>query len=82
MRITFSVDRDLLRRARERAAALGVPLNDLLRKHIEEVAERDGGEPGSVGDSIHLSGKGNSRSTKFNLDEIYKEWLRGPRHTS
>ena len=41
MRITFSVDRDVLERARRRAAAMGAPLNQLLRAHLEKLAGDD-----------------------------------------
>jgi hypothetical protein len=39
MRITFSADEQLIRRAREHAKAMGTALNQLLREFIERLAE-------------------------------------------
>jgi hypothetical protein len=38
--ITFSADEDLIRRARERAAAEGTTLNEVFRRWLEGYAER------------------------------------------
>jgi hypothetical protein len=39
MRITFSADEQLIRRARERAKAMGTTLDQLLREFIERLVE-------------------------------------------
>jgi hypothetical protein len=41
MRITFSADEQLIRRARERAKSMGTTLNQLLREFIERLADGD-----------------------------------------
>jgi hypothetical protein len=41
MRVTFSADEHLIRRARERAKAMGTTLNQLLREFIERLAAGD-----------------------------------------
>jgi hypothetical protein len=41
MRITFSADEQLIRRAGERAKAMGTTLNQLLREFIERLAACD-----------------------------------------
>jgi hypothetical protein len=38
--ITFSAEEDLIRRARERAAAAGTTLNDEFRRWLEKYVER------------------------------------------
>jgi hypothetical protein len=59
MRITFSVDRELLARARKRAAVMGTPLNQLLRDHLEMLANSDDVER-DMAELKRLSGKGDS----------------------
>jgi antitoxin component of RelBE/YafQ-DinJ toxin-antitoxin module len=41
MRITFSADEELIRRAREHAKALGTTLNQLIREFLERIAAGD-----------------------------------------
>jgi hypothetical protein len=59
MRITFSVDRELLMRARKQAAIMGTPLNQLLRDHLEMLANSDDIER-NMAELKRLSGKGDS----------------------
>lgn len=79
MRVTFSADEQVMRRARNRAIALGSTLNQLLREHVEALANEDAQIERDIAFFLRHSGRGNSKGWKWNRDEAYEERLRWPR---
>ena len=69
MNVTFSVDEQLLARARKKSEILGKSLNQLIRDYLQVLAGVDDPER-SIQEFKRLSGKGNSRGWRFNRDEI------------
>jgi hypothetical protein len=72
MELTLSIDDELVRRAAQRAEAMGSDINQLVREYIEGLA----GEADWERDATELArllreSKGNSGGWKFNRDEIY-----------
>jgi hypothetical protein len=83
MRITFSLDENLVRRACIRAAAMGTTLNQILRTHLESLAGVGKTEQGT-NEFVRLSGQGQSEDGwRFNRDECYEDriHLPGKHHT-
>lgn len=80
MRISFSANEQIVRRARGRARALGTTLTQLLREHVQAQADEHVQIERDIEEFLRLSGKGNSNGWKWNRDEIYEERLRWPRH--
>ena len=73
MNITLSVDDEVLRRARERAAVLGTSVNQLVRDYLDQLA----GKTDPVADAAEFTrlskiSAGNSRGWKFNREEIHE----------
>ena len=71
MNLTLSIDEQVVSRAREKAAALGKSLNQLVRDYLEQLAGRDDPER-SIEEFKRLSGTGNSRGWRFNRDELHE----------
>jgi hypothetical protein len=69
MKITLSIDENVVARARKRAEALGKSLNQLIRDYLETLADDD--PERSIEEFKQLSGRGNSRGWRFNRDEIH-----------
>ena len=72
MNITLSVDEQVVARAQQKADAMGgKSLNQLVRDYLLKVAGGDDPER-SIAEFFRLSGKGNSRSWRFNRDELHE----------
>ena len=69
MNVTLSLDKQLVARARKRAEALGKSLNQLIRDYLEKLAGDD--PERSIQEFKRLSGRGNSRSWRFNRGQIH-----------
>jgi hypothetical protein len=70
MNITLSIDEQVVKRARKKAAALGKSLKQLIREYLQRLAGGDDAER-SIEEFNHLSGRGHSRGWRFNRDEIH-----------
>lgn len=70
MNVTLSIDDHLVARARKRAEAMGKSLNQLIRDHLQSIADGDDPES-SIEELKKLSGQGHSRGWRFNRDEIH-----------
>lgn len=73
MNLTLSVDDEVLRRARERAEALGTSVNQLVRDYLDQLA----GKTDPAADAAEFArlsrlSHGNSRGWKFNREEIHE----------
>jgi hypothetical protein len=66
-----SVDEQIVSRARKRAMGLGKSLNEVIRDYLEKLAGADDPER-SIKEFEKLSGRGHSRSWKFNRDETHE----------
>ena len=71
--VTLSVDEQVLVRARERAAALGSSVNQLVREYLEQLA----GQANPAADAaeferLSLLARGDSRGWKFDRDELHE----------
>jgi len=71
MNITFSVDEQLVTRARKKADAMGKSLNQLVREYLQELAGGDDPEK-SIEEFRRLSGRGHSRGWRFDRNEIHE----------
>ncbi len=71
MNITLSVDEQVVAAARQRAAALGTSLNQLVRDYLRSLTDDDDAERW-VEEFRRLSGKGHSNGWRFNRDEIHE----------
>lgn len=70
MNVTLSIDDHLVARARKRAEAMGKSLNQLIRDHLQSIADGDDPES-SIEELKKLWGQGHSRGWRFNRDEIH-----------
>jgi hypothetical protein len=71
MRITFSIDEQIVIRAREKLRVVGKTLNQEIREHLQHLA----GDEDLQRDLEYLernSGLGDSNGWKFNREEIYE----------
>jgi hypothetical protein len=73
MEITLDIDDEVLRRARLWAETLGSSVDQLVRQHLEQLAET----PDAVANTAEFArlsriSAGNSRGWKFNRDEIHE----------
>ena len=69
----MSVDDEIIRLARERAAAMGTSVNQLVREYLTELSGKS--EANALADEfVRLSREstGNSEGWKFNREEIYQ----------
>ncbi len=71
MKITLSVDEQIVARAREKARAMGKSLNQEIRDHLQHLSGGDNLER-DLEEFERLSGLGDSQGWKFNRDEIHK----------
>ncbi len=71
MNITLSIDEKVVERAREKAAALGKSLNQVVRDYLVRVAGGDDPE-GDIEEFERLSGLGDSRGWKFDREELHE----------
>jgi hypothetical protein len=70
MNVTLSIDEQVVARARKKAAVLGKSLNQLIREYLQRLAGGDDAER-SIEEFNHLSGRGHSRSWRFDRNEIH-----------
>jgi len=73
MNLTLSIDPQLVARAREKAAALGKSLNQLIRDYLEQVAGRSDTER-VVSELRRLSARsgGNSRGKRWTREQLHE----------
>ena len=69
MKVTLSIDDQLVSRARRRAEALGKSLNQLIHDYLHTMVAGQDPEC-SIAEFKQLSSQGNSRGWRFNRDEI------------
>jgi hypothetical protein len=69
--LTLSVDEQTVSRAREKAAALGKSLNQLIRDYLHSLTSGDDAER-SIEEFRRLSGQGNSRGWRFDRSETHE----------
>jgi antitoxin component of RelBE/YafQ-DinJ toxin-antitoxin module len=74
MDITLSIDDDVIRVASERAEALGLSVNQLVRNYLEQFAGRSSNPEAEAEEFRKLSAmtRGDSRGWKFDLEEIHQ----------
>jgi hypothetical protein len=70
VRITFSVDDEIVKRAREVLGARGKTLNQEIREHVQQLANDD--LKRDMEYLVRTSGLGDSNGRKFNRDELYE----------
>jgi hypothetical protein len=70
MNVTFSIDEQVVARARKKANALGKSLNQLIRDYLQKLADGDDPER-SIEEFTRLSGCGHSRGWRLDRDEIH-----------
>jgi hypothetical protein len=73
MNLTLSVDEEVVRRARQRADALGTSVNQLVRDYLERLAGT--ADPKRNADEfrrLSLASGGNRRGWKFNREELHE----------
>jgi hypothetical protein len=70
MNVTFSIDKQLVARARRKADVLGKSLNELIRDYLQKLADGDDPER-SIEEFTRLSGRGHSRGWRLDRDEIH-----------
>jgi len=71
MRLTLSIDAQLVDRARKVARLMGKSLNELVREYLSGLAAADDPRR-DIEELRRLSGKGRSRGWKYNCDEIHE----------
>jgi plasmid stability protein len=72
MNITLSVDDDVIRKARQRAEALGTSVNQLVREYLEQLAGKP--DPKELAERLRRLSEqahGDRRGWKFNREEIH-----------
>ena len=79
MRLTLSIDEQLVARAQEKLCAAGKTLNQEIREHLQRLACEDDQLERDLEFLQSTSGLGNSNGWKWNREEIYEERLRWPR---
>ena len=74
MKVTFSVDDDVVKAARRRAEAMGTTVNQLIREYLEQFAGKSYIAKADATEFRQLSllSAGDSRGWKFNRDEIHE----------
>jgi hypothetical protein len=72
MDVTFSVDDEVLLRARDRAEALGTSLNQLVREYLERIAGKPGPSEGAAEfERLSDLSHGDSHGWQFNREELH-----------
>jgi hypothetical protein len=69
--LTISIDEDTFVRARDKAAALGKSLNQLILDYLHDLASIGDSEQ-SIEEFRRLSKQGNSRGWRFDRNEIHQ----------
>jgi len=73
LRVTLSVDEEVILRARRRAEAMGTSVNQLVREYLDQLAGKS--DPNEDADEFERLSKlacGDSRGWKFNRDELHE----------
>jgi hypothetical protein len=73
MKVTYSVDDDILAQARRCAEAMGTSVNQLVRDYLAQLAGRSDAAT-AVEEFVRLShaSKGNSHAWRFNREEAHE----------
>jgi hypothetical protein len=71
VKLTFSIDEELVARARKKADLLNKSLSELVRDHLEKLAGSDDPER-SIEEFRGFSGRGHSRGWRFDRIEIHE----------
>ena len=71
MKLTLSVDEQLVERIRKRAESLSKTLNQLIRNYLLKSAGNDDPER-SIQEFRQLSAKGHARGWRFKRDELHE----------
>jgi len=71
--VTLSIDDEVIRKARQRAEALGSSVNQLVREYLEGLAGKTDADADAA-EFVRLSrsAKGNSRGWKFKREELHE----------
>ena len=73
MRVTFSVDDEVVRQARRHAEAMGTSVNHLIREYLEQLARQtDRDADAEEFKRLWAKREGNSRGWKFNREELHE----------
>jgi len=72
MRVTFSIDDQLLARARSLAKRRGTSLNQMIRDYLETLVANDAAEAVAELQRLWSEEKGDSRGWKWNREEILR----------
>jgi hypothetical protein len=70
--LTLSIDDEVVRKARQRAEALGTSVNQLVREYLEQLAGKP--DPKELAERLRRLSEqahGDSRGWKFNREEIH-----------
>ena len=72
MNITLAIDDDLVKAAREVAAAMGKSLNQVIREYLEHLTDRDRVERDMRElERLSREGGGNSKGQRWTREDIY-----------
>lgn len=71
MKLTLSIDKKLLERARAAAQAQGKSVNQLVREYLEQLPDAENLE-NAIADFRKTSGLGRRRNLRFNRDELHE----------
>ena len=73
MKLTLSVDERTVQEARKVAAAMGKGLNQVIREHLESLAQRDQADR-DIEELFALSNppQGSSRGWRFDREELHE----------
>jgi antitoxin component of RelBE/YafQ-DinJ toxin-antitoxin module len=73
MNVTFSIDDEVIRRARRRAEVLGTSLDQLIRDYLEQVVgNANPNEDAAEFEKLSRLAQGNSSGWKFNREEVHE----------
>ena len=73
MKLTLSVDDEVIRRVRRHAERMGTSVNQLVREYLEQLAgKRDPDVAAVEFEKLSRLSHGNSRGWKFNRDELHE----------
>ena len=74
MSLTLSIDEELAQRARQIAEDMGMTLEQLILRYLEDLTAQSAQSTAEedVAELRRLSGRGNSQGWKFNRDEIHE----------
>jgi hypothetical protein len=73
MNLTLSVDDEVLRQARERAAAQGTSVNQLVREYLRQLAGKtDPGDDAAEFERLSRLARGDRGGWRFNREELHE----------